>query len=341
MSTHETRVIRITEILPHPNADRLQMVPVFGYLCAIRKDSFKIGDLAVFVEPDYVVPLDRPEFSFLSKPNHPERKSERIAVQKLRGVYSQGLLVPAPSGCKEGDNAIELLGITRYEPPEEIMVRGAFAEKGPEIVAPKYDLENLKKYNTLLIEDEEVIVTGKIHGCNSRWLWHQDRMWVGSHTQWKRKPGEIIESDGQVVPNNAWWEALKQNPWMLEWCKAHPDIVVYGEVYGQVQKGFQYGMAPGKYGIAVFDILQDRQWIPNAEFVNEFYNDLKFVQTLYRGPFKLSIVEKLTEMKETFNNCGGIREGVVVVPVNERWDPYIGRVKLKYVSNQYLGMPGD
>ncbi len=336
MSTHETRVIKITEILPHPNADRLSMVPVFGYLCAIRKDSFKVGDLAAFVEPDYVVSLDRPEFSFLSKPNHPERRQERIAVQKLRGVYSQGLLVPAPEGSKEGDNVMEALGITRYEPPEDVMVRGAFAEKGPEVVAPKYDLENLKKYNSLLIEGEEVIITGKLHGCNSRYVWHNDRICCGSHTQWKRKPGEIVDGDGQATPNNVWWEALNQNPWLLEWCKAHENIVVYGEVFGGVQKGFPYGMAPGQYGIAVFDVLNERRWIPNKEFSDPMYEGLKFVETLYRGPYSLSVVEELAERPETFNNCGHTREGCVVVPVNERWESSVGRVKLKYVSNKYL-----
>ncbi|MFA6049736.1 MAG: RNA ligase (ATP) [Candidatus Paceibacterota bacterium] len=341
MSIHEVKVVKITEILPHPNADTLELIPVWGYTCAVRKDTHKVGDLAVYVEPDYEVPLDRSEFSFLSKPGK-TRARHRIAVKRLRGMYSQGLLIPAPEGAQEGDNLMEALGITRYEPPEEMMVKGAFAEKGPEFTTPKYDLENHKKYKDLLVLGEAVILTAKIHGTNARYVWAEDRMWCGSRTQWKMKPGTMAnfgkDQEPIEVKANAWWNALEQNPWIETWCKANPGVVLYGEVYGpQVQRGFHYGLPNNKLGFAVFDIFRDGRWVPNAEFSSDpIYTSINFVPTVYSGPYDPDVVDALAEVSETFNGAGHVREGLVIKVVNERWNYNIGRVALKHVSNRYL-----
>lgn len=340
MSTHEVKVVRITEIQDHPDADRLSLVQIWGYTCAIRKGQFNIGDLVAFVEPDYNVPLDRPEFSFLQKPGHTKTR-HRIAVQRLRGIYSQGLLVAAPEGSKEGDNVITELGIERWEPDPEILVRNAFAESGPDIVAPRYDLENYKKFKSLLVEGENCIITVKLNGTNSRFLWHKDRMFCGSHNQWKKKSGEVL-LDGKIVPNNAWWSALEQNPWIEEYCRAHPDTIVYGECFGpNIQKHFHYGVAPGRVAFRVFDILTpDRHWVNNFEFLGDIHSPLEFVPVLHVGPYHPEFLEKLAEAPETFNGVSlgknpHVREGVVIKVKDERYDPSIGRVALKYVSNQY------
>jgi len=340
MSTHAVNVIKITEITPHPDADSLELIPVWGYICAIRKDSFKVGDLAAYIEPDYEVPLDRPEFSFLAKPGK-DRPRHRIAVRRLRGVYSQGLLIAAPPGSVEGDNVIEGLGVTRYEPPEELMVKGAFAEKGPEILAPKYDLENWKKYRSILEDGEDIILTPKIHGCNARFVWHGDRMWCGSRTQWKMRPGSMIFPAGDAEPievkQNAWWAANEQNPWLEAWCKDHPGVVLYAEVFGpQIQRGFHYGLANNQFGVVIFDILRDNRWVVNSEFSHPDYAGLNFLPVLYAGPNDPKVIAELAEQNETFNSAGHVREGVVVKVVNERRNYDIGRVALKYVSNRYL-----
>lgn len=335
MSTHEVKVVKIETIEPHPNADKLDIVKVWGYDCIVKKDQFKINDLAAFIEPDYVIPLDKPEFSFLSKPDKP-RKQKRIAVSRLRGIYSAGLLIPAPEGSSEGDNVIEQLGVIRYEPQEEYMVKGAFAEKGPEVFAPKYDLENIKKYMRLMIPNEEVIVTAKLHGSNSRFTFHNGRMYCGSRTQWKVKPGTELP-DGFIVPKNAWWVALEQNPWIEEFCRNNPGVVLYGEVVGPgVQKGYHYGHQKNSIGFYVFDIIEQNRWINNFEFNNEKYKDIKFVPTLYKGKFDFKHIAELAELVEDFNNANHVREGVVIKVLNERYDPVVGRIAFKHVSNKYL-----
>lgn len=340
MSNHSVNVIRITEIQVHPNADALELVPVWGYLCAIRKGSFRVGDLAAYIEPDYEVPLGLPEFAFLQKPGK-HRTSHRIAVSRLRGVYSQGLLIPAPEGAQEGDNVMESFGITRWEPPEEMLVKGAFAEKGPEVFAPKYDLENWRKYRNVLIPKETILLTPKIHGTNARFLWAEDRMWCGSRTQWKMRPGQELAGapqgeQPQIAPANAWWSALAQNSWIEDWCRANPGAILYGEVFGPgIQKGFAYGLGPGQVGFVVFDILRKGQWVPNVDFSNSQYAGLLFVPTIYHGPNDPAVIQAMAEENESFNGAGHVREGVVIKVINERHDAEVGRVALKHVSNRY------
>ena len=58
MSTHEVKVIRIESILPHPNADALELTNVWGYQCVIRKGAHNVGDLMAYIEPDYMTKMN-------------------------------------------------------------------------------------------------------------------------------------------------------------------------------------------------------------------------------------------------------------------------------------------
>jgi len=138
LSTHNIPVVKIEEIQPHPNADRLELVFVLGYQVVVQKGQFKIGDLAIYIPPDSIVP-ERPEFSFVwekdgsGQPrNLPEgvsvpEKYRRITVKKLRKEWSEGLLMPIsiahdlPSGkfLTEGDDVAERLGIEHWNPPDD------------------------------------------------------------------------------------------------------------------------------------------------------------------------------------------------------------------------------
>jgi RNA ligase (TIGR02306 family) len=389
MSTHEVKVVKIDNIYAHGNADKLEITKIWGYECVIGKGQFKIGDLVAFIEPDYVVDVTRPEFASLARPDAPEKTKIRITVRRFRGVYSSGLLIPAPKGSKEGDNVMEQLGIERWEPPATALMAQAgvgggslgssLAEKGPDFKCPVYDLENLKKFHKYLSPEDEVIATAKLHGSNARFVYSNGKMYCGSRQTWKKKPGyyfrkpkakfhqlilwalKLFFSDNpekifnwvmslpfkwmrrinpaltQHVGTNAWWIAHEQNPWIEQWCKTNPDVVLYGEVVGPEIQGakFHYGFKSGEIGFFVFDILENGEWLPNEIFSNERFKDLKFVPTLYRGKFDLEIIAQLAEQTETFNNANHIREGVVVKKVIENSDNP-NRLALKYVSNQYL-----
>jgi len=134
-ANHRANVVRVGEILPHPNAERLEITLIDGYQVVIGKGSMKTGDLAVYIQPDSVVPQTEP-FSFLWKtgpeansfPNNivPE-KYRRITVRRFRGEYSEGLLLPLAEllpvndralgyDYTEGTDVSDLIGVTHYVP---------------------------------------------------------------------------------------------------------------------------------------------------------------------------------------------------------------------------------
>ena len=355
MSTHEVKVVKIDAIFPHTNSDNLEIVQIWGYQVVVRRNQFPVGSLAAYIESDYTVPLDRNEFKFLDDGKGKPRL--RITMRRFRGEPSYGLLIPAPQGSVEGDNVMEQLGVERYEPPApkgSKMLTGIQAS-GPDIPVPTYDLENFRKFHKLFNEGERVILTEKIHGTNARYVYHDGMMHCGSRTTWKMKPGTHvkdvtwIDENGVEVtktitaPECVWWTALEQNPWIEEWCRNHPSMAIYGEVYGPSIQGsdFHYGKSQGQYGFAAFDILDHGRWVDNAElFDNPIYSNglLETVRVVYRGPLDVVALEKLAEEDSSYPKQK-IREGIVVkLEYEERFDSRHGRVALKYVSDRYLCM---
>src|SRR6266481_4224349 len=145
MSKHQAKVVKISEILKHPNADSLGLVEVDGFQVVVRLDQFKSGDLAVYIEPDSVVPAI-PQFKFvwekdgggqvreIAPDQEIPEKWRRVTVRKFRKEWSEGLLlpvsdfvnlyIPSAPGVTDGDDVTELLGITHWNPPEDPEDRG-------------------------------------------------------------------------------------------------------------------------------------------------------------------------------------------------------------------------
>jgi RNA ligase (TIGR02306 family) len=320
MSTHKVECVPVT-LEKHPNADTLSIVRIFGgYTVVVRTEDWAGRDKGVYVEPDYIVPLDKPEFAFLRKSGETKLTS-RIKTKKLRGVVSYGLLIPAPDGAAIGDDFMERYGITRYQPPEEPL-RGNEACEGPNVLAPKYDLENWRKYSGLLVENELVYITEKIHGANARYVFHDGKMFCGSRTEWKKQ-----------ADDNLWWKALTPN--MEAFCRAHPGAVLYGEVYGQVG-GFKYGNKGVRF--AAFDVLQGGSWWTPGKLHRDLpcTYGVETVPLLYDGMYKTAAVEHATTGPSQVPGADHIREGCVIKPLNDRMHESIGRVALKSVSSEFL-----
>jgi len=320
-STHRVEVVPV-HLERHPNADTLSVVRIWGYSVCVRTADWQDGALGAYIVPDSVVDTTRPEFAFLG--DHP-----RIRVKRLRGTLSQGLLIPAPAGAIAGDEVAELLGVHRYEPPENACTGG---DNVPAPVAwvPCYDVESWHRYKHLLTDGEPVVATEKVHGASARYLYAAGQMYCGSRTAWKK------ESD-----RSAWWKALRRHPEIATFCQANPDCVLYGEVYGQVQD-LRYGAAQGEVYFRGFDVWQRDHWLDWAEVQARAATALPWVPPLYTGPYDADHLAALAEGDSVVAATLGaknIREGIVVKPLQERTDPEIGRVQLKIVSNAYLERP--
>lgn len=377
MSTHEAKVICIEEILPHsdPETVRLGVVKIWDYQCIVAKDMWKVGDLAVYIEPDTLVDGNKPEFSFLNGDKSP--KTHRVKAKRLRGAWSEGLLVPAPEGFRPGDDAWAHLGLERFVPqPSKGGKNGSRAANldtefgmggtnlsGPvELPFSKYDIEAFKKYNKVFEDGEEVVITEKIHGTNFKACFSGGKMWVGSRTNWKDRAKEITVETPEgpktyLQRENVWWGALDQNPWIESLCVFSQDNIIFGEVFGQVQD-LKYGAGANQIFFRIFDIWSpaENKFLPFTEVCDilsrwrDSQNQQTFTRNppkldevlamyyapiLYVGPYTKEKVYEFTDGKTMINGTDHVREGVVVKPTTERQTKF-GRVILKNVSNSYL-----
>ncbi len=236
---------------------------------------------------------------------------------------------------------------------------------------PKYDVDSFQRYAKLVFTDgEPVAVTEKIHGSNGRWLYKDGEFHCGSRTEWKKEfaspipvpsreellpklrkldmSDEELEARYKAVVDsiekknasplrNLWWEALERYPAMKVWLKDREGYTLYGEVYG-AQKGFPYDTkVNGSPGVAIFDILRpDCRWM-SAQEARDLGKGLPWVPVVaWNEPFDFDKLVAMAETK-TILGCGNhISEGIVVVPMTERWDETVGRVKLKIVSVAYF-----
>lgn len=339
MSTHEVLVVRVPAVEEHPNAHSLEIISLYngGFTAISRKGEFKVGDLAIFIEPDYVVPPDAEMFSFLEK--------KRITCKKLRGVRSQGLLIPALPGMVEGQNVMEQLGIVRYVPRKaggrysrtvglnqaesEMSFQNSGTVPTPHALnrVQKYDIESVRKFVSTFTPGEEVVATEKIHGANARFSFVDGQQFCGSRTQWKR------QGDGDM-----WWSVFAKNPWIKSFCEAHPEHVLFGEVFGQVQD-LKYGAGPKDVFFRAFDVLDmtneiSPRWWSHGD-LEMLFSEEQRCPVVYRGGFDFAHLKELSVGDSLVPRAKHLSEGLVIRPVQER-NTRGHRAVMKLVSDRYL-----
>ena len=197
-STHRAEVVPVF-LEPHPNADTLSIVRVWGYTVVVKTADWKHEPFGVYVVPDSVVP-DHPYFQFLAA-GAPEvdggspvlrLKDRRITARRFRGVMSEGFLISRtecekhwPGPFTNGDDLAERIGITRYEAPTNADTNTYGHGRGlmhmenepgpPSNIAPIYDLESWHRYGAETFKDGDyVVLTEKIDGTNFRACYYFD-----------------------------------------------------------------------------------------------------------------------------------------------------------------------
>jgi len=322
MSEFRVETVRVGTIEKHPNADSLGIVRVFAYPVIIRLGDFAPGDLALYVPVDAVVPVEGP-FAFLDNPAHPG-KPVRVKAKRLRGVFSMGLLTKAPAcAIREGEDFAERLGIAKYEEPESL-VSEEDAPSPSGLVLPKYDIEGFRRWPDLLRPGENVEITEKLHGCQSRFVFHAGVLHVGSHTRWKRDSAE-----------NLWWRVAHRYNLAVKLAR-FPDLVFHGETFGQVQD-LKYGAGKHDLFLRFFDIQNAYgDFLSRNERIAVLGEaQVDRVPDLFVGPWDHTLLG-LAEGRSMVPGAANIREGIVIKPTVERRCDEIGRVILKQVSEAYL-----
>ncbi|KAL4730543.1 hypothetical protein ACLX1H_002579 [Fusarium chlamydosporum] len=130
-------VRHVTDISPIPGADRIETATVGGWTCVVSTNTFKPGDRGVYFEIDSLLPASDSRFAFLAPkiagPGGPTHTPDvRVKTVKIRGVLSQGLLMPltkfpeivsqldgGASGELRDIGFEDILNVRKYEGPDE------------------------------------------------------------------------------------------------------------------------------------------------------------------------------------------------------------------------------
>lgn len=176
-------VARINEIKAIEGADNIEQAVIGGWNCIVKKGAHQVDELVVCATTDAIIPS---EISDSIGVTNYLRKGNRVRTVKLRGVYSECLIISLDSlpqmkkfftkgigyFCEEGADMMEHLGITKWEPP----VKQVQLASGRKIKYRDnqnfhiyYKFPNLKNVAGMFTEEDEVQITRKIHGTNARY----------------------------------------------------------------------------------------------------------------------------------------------------------------------------
>ncbi len=149
-------------MLPHENADALELCQIKGWQCVIPKGRYAAGDLVTYVPIDAVIPQEHSDRWGFTK----YLSNGRVRCARLRGEPSFGVIVDREDDVwPEGLDVKDFYGITKFIPPVK-MGAGDAAPAHP-LFVEYTDVENLRNFPSVFTEGEEVVVTEKIHGCLS------------------------------------------------------------------------------------------------------------------------------------------------------------------------------
>lgn len=170
------KVVKIDSIQVHQQADNLELAIVGGWQVCVKKGQFKAGDVVMYAEVDALLPLDRPEFSFLegrSQYTVDGKNYSRVKTIKLRKQLSQGILFDYFGSANVGDDLTEMYGVIKYEAVHEPVPGGGNGVKKsrafPSFIR-KTDQERVQNivnaFNTASATGEEFEVSVKLDGSS-------------------------------------------------------------------------------------------------------------------------------------------------------------------------------
>jgi RNA ligase (TIGR02306 family) len=338
---------KIGSVVEIPGADNIELVLVGGWQAITKKGEYKVDDLVVVATTDAVIPKELSDQ--LGVTNY-LRKGQRVRTVKLRKVYSECLIVSlnqvfksnmSAGGFVEGQDMMETLGITKYEPPAKVITLVSGGRKMKYHQNPNfhiyYKFPNQKNVPDMFSEEDQVVITRKLHGTNARYgivrkrklnLWDRIKIFFGD--QWasfeyvygSHNVEKGSESQG-FYSSDVWddvarkynirkklWTHVKETYDYLE-----SGFIIYGEIYGAgIQKNYDYGLNELKF--AGFDVEVNSKYenYP-AETAHFDVLDLPQVELLYWGHWN-----KEKQDKFVFNNfIEGTKvphEGIVVKDVS-------------------------
>lgn len=337
---------RIKSIEPIEGADNIELAMIKGWQVVVRKGEFEPGDFCVYFEIDSLLDINRPEFEFLAssgvKTDAEGNTGHVLKTRKLRGKYSQGLVIPVPRSMWVRKNVGEepvwetvfgsdpvghcvsdFFGVIKYEPPIPANMGGVISGPRPGWI-PKTDAERIQNLSDDVLSKDGLnwVPTEKIDGTSASYGIDENDKFVVCSRNYELEHNE----------DNLYWKiarAYKIEEWLRQ-IRSEIGTQVYaqGEIYGE---GIQKNPLKIKgQRFALFNMGGS----PAVEYDRSLLNTDVFLHQakIYDIPVPKSINEALEQVEGLMSlvspNCQA--EGIVWHHVRNKHEP------VKAINNKYL-----
>jgi len=238
---------KINGVYPIEGADRICQYGINGWKVVDQVGKYQVGDHVVYIEIDSWVPTT--VAPFLSKGKEPrvynDIPGEKLRTIRLKKALSQGLILPLDIftlGYFEGTDVSDILGITKWEPPQEF--RSADAKGNfPEFIR-KTDQERIQNCFRDANRDVLYEVTEKLEGSSMTVYFNNGEFGVCSRNL------DLKEDE-----NNTFWKTALATGIREKLAGLVDNIAIQGELVGPKIQGNIYKLDDYKwYVFDIFDI---------------------------------------------------------------------------------------
>lgn len=336
-TTRKLSSIKIVDnIIPHPNANSLELSIIGGWQIVTRIGETKIGDKVIYCEIDSLLPNQPwlPQAIKLKLDNQKENTWFRLKTIKIRSEISQGLIIPI-SGTIEHMKEYEIdtdvtkeLGIKKYEDPAFSDPIGISTDKFPTNLIDKTDEPRIQSSVNLLskIQNLPYYITVKCDGTSATFLINPStqELLVCSRNQIRSRPDNLEDCP--------YWSIAVKYDIENKLSQMEGRYAIQGEICGpKIQKNL---LGLDKLDLFIFNIIDipSRRKVPYSDFVKITEQlQIKTVPIEEVGNvFDITDIKTLLSKAEgKYKNTKNHREGLVIRSQD-------CNISFKVISNAYL-----
>lgn len=345
---------KISNIQPIEGADKIELVTVDGWKVVVAKDvGHKIGDLVIYCEIDSFLPI-REGFEFLRKSSYKkmgDQEGFRLKTIKIRGVTSQGLILPLlvlegddemkigiskqPWGdqlqlgpydnalvIEVGTDVTEHLGIVKYEPPIPAELSGKVKGLFPSFLR-KTDEERIQNLSDQYdeLKTHTYYVTEKLDGSSATFYYNDGVFGVCSRNL------ELLETEG-----NTFWKVARELDLENKMKSLGKNISIQSELIGESVQGNPYKIKGQT--IRCFNLfnIDTQEYSSLTDFKDTVemlgLETVPMLDTNFKLPDTIDELLKFADSKSELNPNYD-REGIVIRTLDRK-------ISFKVISNKFL-----
>jgi RNA ligase (TIGR02306 family) len=303
---------------PIEGADKIERATVLGWQVVTKKGQYRVGDQAVIIFPDTLVPK-----KYIDETYEGDEKV-RLKTIKLKGQYSAGLLLPISAlrtyvslpdnvTFEEGDEVSVTLGIEKWVAPAGVSLAGDAKGNFPTAVISKTDELNFRSEPRALREvqddpnflNQDFIATLKCDGSSGTFIFKDGEFRVCSRNL------ELKETAG-----NVFWQVARKYKLEEALSFGGAELAIQGEVCGPGIQGNPMKLDTLTFFAFLLKDVRTYHW-KDWDYTRMFceLHDIPTVPTLHRfNSINFPSNEKLQEMANDakYDNGRSNAEGIVI-----------------------------